>query len=1098
MWRNLIKANTAYALGSISNGIALVLLVPILVNTLTSREYGAWAIYEVSIYILITFFSLGLEVGLMREYWHLDTPESRRRLISTILIAALVWGGIFYAIGLFIVNIVAAGSILGNSSSAAMWVPTIAWTESVLLILLSVFRIRQQAIAYALLSIGRMMLFMSGAIAFVMLDYGVDGALAGRFLGGIVALVAALFLLRKQLGLYLDRVMLRQAVRYGLPLFPYNVASYVLLASDRYMLEYFATLEIVALYAFAYKVATALDVIVIRPFNTDWAARRFQIATRDDAGVQYARVQVLFPLVAVGFSLLLLSGTPVIYHLVAPPEYLAGMSVVPLILLAFMLWGMEGPVNIGIMLKGHTQYMPLVGWIAAAVCLVLNFWWIPEYGMVGAAWSTIIAYGVHTLALHVLSQRFYPLRFPFFQFSLVVVAGLLGYGGITFLDSVSDLLVSTVLKVLWTMLIIGIAAALLWYLERYKLAVRVPWPALTVGAGGLIGFFVYWYWNDLSWVSAIAQGGLQAFEDAVSGVLALPIATLSGDGHPSWFTVAAVLGITICVLFGLYMLFVYWIIALKRQHPSSSISQAAHREAPIRQRIRALRHTQELTYVELSQRTGLRLSTLMEIEYGKQPVPHEHLDTLATALGTSKDFLLSGNHSQQHISSDTPPQPRTMLLRRIARKILPGMGFLVLLVWLIPSIQYRIELGPVSFALMEPVVLGISLILLIYQLIWRRRLFLSTNLLLWIAIGYLLLAAAVRPWSPILTAGLSDVRDWAIPLITTIVLLGAFRTRWRAWSLLIVYIAAILSIIGLYQVITDSFRPFVIEGAIFKTGFVLADDGLTLETSSYAAGFFSHPNRFAQYLFVGFCVAQGWLAGTWRRGLLWKVAIIGLIGVTLYFTYAKASLVSMVITVGLFWLFFLLRNDRLLLAVLIFLGVSSGWLLLGLLLPIIPATFFETLQWRLNLWHLSLGLLGDNPSIFLFGNGTELLLQYLPEGISEPHNVYIYLTLKYGVSGLLLLVLTMIGLVYLGWRDRVLNQMHREPVLAGLWFALIGFLLVGLVESNLQEIEMRMLFLLVVGCYIGLSRELRHGDNEHARAMQRDRLQNPTVAARGA
>jgi O-antigen/teichoic acid export membrane protein/transcriptional regulator with XRE-family HTH domain len=1101
MWRNLIKANTAYALGSISNGIALVLLVPILVNTLTSREYGAWAIYEVSIYILITFFSLGLEVGLMREYWHLDTPESRRRLISTILIAALVWGGIFYAIGLFIVNIVAAGSILGNSSSAAMWVPTIAWTESVLLILLSVFRIRQQAIAYALLSIGRMMLFMSGAIAFVMLDYGVDGALAGRFLGGIVALVAALFLLRKQLGLYLDRVMLRQAVRYGLPLFPYNVASYVLLASDRYMLEYFATLEIVALYAFAYKVATALDVIVIRPFNTDWAARRFQIATRDDAGVQYARVQVLFPLVAVGFSLLLLSGTPVIYHLVAPPEYLAGMSVVPLILLAFMLWGMEGPVNIGIMLKGHTQYMPLVGWIAAAVCLVLNFWWIPEYGMVGAAWSTIIAYGVHTLALHVLSQRFYPLRFPFFQFSLVVVAGLLGYGGITFLDSVSDLLVSTVLKVLWTMLIIGIAAALLWYLERYKPAVRVSWPILTIltiGVGGLIGFFVYWYWNDLVWIFAIAQGRLQVFEGVVSGLPALPIATLSGDGYIPWVTGASVLGITICVLFGLYMLFVHWTKALKMYHPSSPTSKAAQREAPIRQRIHTLRRKQELSYVELSQRTGLRLSTLMEIEYGKQPVPREHLDTLATALGTSASFLLSGKHNQQHISSDTQPQPRAMLLRSIARKYLPGIGLLVLLVWLVPSIQYRIELGPVSFALMEPVVLGISLILLIYQLIWRRRLFLSTNLLLWIAIGYLLLAAAVRPWSPILTAGLSDVRDWAIPLITTIVLLGAFRTRWRAWSLLIVYIAAILSIIGLYQVITDSFRPFVIEGAIFKTGFVLADDGLTLETSSYAAGFFSHPNRFAQYLFVGFCVAQGWLAGTWHRALLWKLAIIGLIGVTLYFTYAKASLVSMVITVGLFWLFFLLRNDRLLLAVLIFLGVSSGWLLLGLLLPIIPATFFETLQWRLNLWHLSLGLLGDNPSIFLFGNGTELLLQYLPEGISEPHNVYIYLTLKYGVSGLLLLVLTMIGLVYLGWRDRVLNQMHREPVLAGLWFALIGFLLVGLVESNLQEIEMRMLFLLVVGCYIGLSRELRHGDNEHARAMQRDRLQNPTVAARGA
>jgi transcriptional regulator with XRE-family HTH domain len=760
---------------------------------------------------------------------------------------------------------------------------------------------------------------------------------------------------------------------------------------------------------------------------------------------------------------------------------------VPLILLAFILWGMEGPVNIGIMLKGHTQYMPLVGWVAAAVCLVLNFWWIPEYGMVGAAWSTIIAYGVHTLALHVLSQRFYPLRFPVFQLSLVVAAGLIGYSGITFLDVVPDLLVSTVLKVLWTMLVVGIAAASIWYLEQHKPAVQVPWIIVILGIGGLIGFLVYWYWNSLTWVSAIARAGLQAFRDTMSEVPVLPIAPLASEEHTLWVTGASVLAITICMLFGLSMVFVHWNGALKRQHPMFSLAKADQREASIRQRIRALRHQRGLAYVELSQLTGLRLGTLMEIEYGtQQPVPREHLDTLATALGTSKDVLLSGKQSQQRQSSDAQLRSRMTLLWSISKKYLPGVGFLVLLLWLVPSIQYRVELGPVSFALMEPVVLGISLILLIYQLIWRRGLFLSTNVLLWIAIGYVLLAAAVRPWSPILTAGLSDVRNWVIPLITMIVLLGTFRTRWRTWSLLIVYIAAILSVIGLYQMITDSFRPFVIEGAIFKTGFVLADDGLTLETSSYAAGFFSHPNRFAQYLFVGFCVAQGWLAGTWRRALPWKLAIIALIGVTLYFTYAKASLVSMVITVGLFWLFFLLRNDRVLLAVLIVIGVSGGWLILGLLLPIIPATFFETLQWRLNLWHLSLGVLIDNPSVFLFGNGIELLLQYLPEGISEPHNVYVYLTLKYGVGGLLLLVLTMVGLVYLGWRDRVLNQMHREPVLAGLWFALIGFLLVGLVESNLQEIELRMLFLLVIGCYIGLSRELRYGNTEHARAMQDD------------
>jgi O-antigen ligase len=181
----------------------------------------------------------------------------------------------------------------------------------------------------------------------------------------------------------------------------------------------------------------------------------------------------------------------------------------------------------------------------------------------------------------------------------------------------------------------------------------------------------------------------------------------------------------------------------------------------------------------------------------------------------------------------------------------------------------------------------------------------------------------------------------------------------------------------------------------------------------------------------------------------------------------------MSIIIGLFWLFYLVENNRLLMALLLFSGVGGAWFLQSAVVPSISSNMFETLQWRVNLWYAAFHLIQDYPLVLLYGNGTELLLPYLPASISEPHNLYIYLTLTYGMGGLLLMVLLVIVLIAFGWRDRLQQRMRQEPILAGLWFAILGFLLVGFFEVNLQEIELRMLFLLVICCYIGLSRELR-------------------------
>src|SRR5512136_1536172 len=102
MWRSLFRANIAYAIGSAAASVASLLLVPYLVNALSLQEYGAWALFDVTILLLTMLILAGLDVGLMREYWFLKDNTQRARLAGTILIAVTMWGAV----------IVGAGSLL--------------------------------------------------------------------------------------------------------------------------------------------------------------------------------------------------------------------------------------------------------------------------------------------------------------------------------------------------------------------------------------------------------------------------------------------------------------------------------------------------------------------------------------------------------------------------------------------------------------------------------------------------------------------------------------------------------------------------------------------------------------------------------------------------------------------------------------------------------------------------------------------------------------------------------------------------------------------------------------------------------------------------
>src|SRR6185312_16770364 len=92
----------------------------------------------------------------------------------------------------------------------------------------------------------------------------------------------------------------------------------------------------------------------------------------------------------VGISLL----APPYIRATFPTSTFNAIPVVPLLAIGIVLYGCYLIVNIGVTVSRKTRMTPIICTIAAALNIGLNFWFIPEYGIVGAGVTTVIGYAV--------------------------------------------------------------------------------------------------------------------------------------------------------------------------------------------------------------------------------------------------------------------------------------------------------------------------------------------------------------------------------------------------------------------------------------------------------------------------------------------------------------------------------------------------------------------------------------------------------------------------------------------------------------------------------------------------------------------------------
>jgi O-antigen/teichoic acid export membrane protein len=326
-------------------------------------------------------------------------------------LSQLVFGQGVYA-GLFVVV------CLGSAANVFLRIP------------FAILRAEEKVARYATLSVARGLAAMIMALILVV---GFGAGVAGIVWSQFVSQAAFLLLLLPGavwgVRWTFSSPTARQLLSFGTPYVFAGLATFVLNLSDRYFLRHFASLHEVGLYSLAYNFGDIL-ILLVTALRMGYAPFVFSNMKSPDAPRLYARVLTYY---VVGMGMVALTVglfANEVIAIMAAPSYRDAARVVPLVALAQFFHGLAFMVPIGLMIQRRPIFRTVSVFIAAGINLGLNFLWIPRFGMMGAAWATVVAFFVEAVFIGAFSLRLYPLPLEIGRMMrAAVVAGLLYAAG---------------------------------------------------------------------------------------------------------------------------------------------------------------------------------------------------------------------------------------------------------------------------------------------------------------------------------------------------------------------------------------------------------------------------------------------------------------------------------------------------------------------------------------------------------------------------------------------------------------------------------------------------------------------------------------------
>lgn len=370
------------------------LLIPVLTVYLTTLDYGVVAVITAVNAFLSKIFLFSLTSSITRFYYEYEQDIVKiKKLIGTIVTFVLIT-----STGLTIIL------FLGHELFLTPFLKEIEFYPFMALGLLSVLfsplfviyqhtlQVKQEGAKYGKLNFlffsTNLVLLLMGVIVLEQKVIGVIGALT---ITNIFFFFVTLYKIRKDIFFVLDKELIKECLGYSLPLIPHSISGIATNIIDRVFVNNLINTSFAGIYSIGNTFGGIVFLISsgVNQAFVPWFNKQVKLNQRQQIKYVAYILLVCYCLVALFLSWF---GKEIL-HMITPPSFHEAWVVVPSIAFAFVfhtLYYFFSVMYFYNIEKRGSKVLPIYTISAAGLNGILNYYLISEYGIIGAAYATLI------------------------------------------------------------------------------------------------------------------------------------------------------------------------------------------------------------------------------------------------------------------------------------------------------------------------------------------------------------------------------------------------------------------------------------------------------------------------------------------------------------------------------------------------------------------------------------------------------------------------------------------------------------------------------------------------------------------------------------
>jgi len=403
------KDSSIYALSSLLNSGISFLLLPVLTFYYDANEYGTYSLIMTIVVILGGLFYFGASSSYARFIYDQESKEHKIKIFSRTVNLSLVGG-----MAMILITIIFGKNLsyfLFESSDYFLHI-LLASISSVfgffVSILHVVFQFDKSPIKLLIISfIGITLNFLITYILLVYYDYGILAPILGILSCNILITFYLIYHYAKFYSLRIKINFDSNFLRFGLQSSIGGILFYLVDYSDRIMINRILSTDEVGIYSLGYKLGFIINIILVIPFSQAWAPIKMEFINDNRQNEFTSNIISYYFLI--GILLIFIStlfGSNFFDLVFVNRDFEGYLKIFPVIMSSIFLYGTINMTNIGLYKEVKLKYQNIVMLLALIINILINLLYLNKYGILIAAYSTLVTYALIAFAVTIISNKF--------------------------------------------------------------------------------------------------------------------------------------------------------------------------------------------------------------------------------------------------------------------------------------------------------------------------------------------------------------------------------------------------------------------------------------------------------------------------------------------------------------------------------------------------------------------------------------------------------------------------------------------------------------------------------------------------------------------